>query len=472
MHDSLDRIHDASMTLLENTGIRIHHPQILEKLAQKGIHRQGDRLFFTQKQIEELVAKAPSSFTLHAPDPAFNMEIGGDTTYYAAGYGCPSVFDRDGVKRPATFEDYHTFLKLVESSPFFHLNGGILVQPSDLPAEHSAPLMLRTAILNSRKCLMGFPGHKKEMETLMEMMCIAKGGQKAFMEKPQLITLINATSPMQFDSIALETMETCAHYHQPVIITPGPIAGATGPITLAGTTALGHAEALAGIAITQLLREGTPVVYGLQATIADMATGSVSVGAPGYALLAQASARLAKRLNLPCRTGGAGSDACGPTPQSGYEAMMVLMVSRQEKINLVIHSAGILDGFGAMGEDKFLTDLETISMVEYLEKGFGTTDDELALDVTEAASKGAAILAHPHTLKNCRTTPWNPAVSWRGPLKGRTGQEAFYARLDTEKERLLNTFTPPSTTCGMQLDTFLESSGIPASLLAPLCPEA
>lgn len=465
MNSPLSSIHEASMSILETLGVRIHHPELLEMLSDRGIRRNGDTLFFTRAQVEFLIASAPSEIRLHAANPAYDMVLGGDRTYYGAGYGCPSILDGEGVRRSATFEDYLTFLKLVESSPAFCLNGGVLVQPSDITPEHSFPLMLRAAILHSEKCLMGMPGHGREVEILMEMMAIARGGREALEAKPQIITLVNATSPLQFDSIALETMEVCARYRQPVIISPGPIAGATGPVTLAGNLAMGNAEALAGVAITQLLREGTPVVYGLQATTADMATGGVSIGSPGFSLEAMTTARLAKRYGLPCRGGGAGTDACCVNAQSGYESMMSLMVSRREKVNLMLHSAGILDAYGAMSVEKFITDLEVISMVEYLEGGYETATDDLAVSVIEQGVEGVPFLAHPHTLKNCRTTPWIPSVSWRGPLKGRTGKEVFDDRIDAARDRLLSAYKPPHHEPNRQnqLDTFLESLGIPVS---------
>lgn len=465
MNNPLDNIHETSMMILETIGVRIHHPELLEELAQRGIRRDGDSLYFTRDQVASLIAMAPPRIRLHAADPAYDMELGGDRCYYGAGYGCPAILDREGVRRNATFADYLTFLKLVESSPAFCLNGGVLVQPWDIAPEHSAPLMLRAALLHSEKCLMGMPGHRREVEVLMEMMAIAKGGEEALMAKPWLITLVNVTSPLQFDRVALETMAVCARYRQPVILSPGPIAGATGPVTLAGNLAMANAEALAGVAITQLMGEGTPVVYGLQATTADMATGGISIGSPGFSLETMAGARLAKRYGLPCRSGGAGTDACCVNAQSGYESMMALMVSRREKVNLMLHSAGILDGYGAMGVEKFITDLEMISMVEYLAAGYGTAPDDLALSVIEDGVAGTAFLAHPHTLKNCRTVPWLPTISWRGALKGRTGREVFDDRIDAARDRLLHAYHPPHPDPDRrnQLDSFLESVGIPVA---------
>lgn len=462
MHEPLDRIHDASMTLLETTGIRIHHPDILKKLAQKGIRCEGDTLYFTRQQINKLIASAPATVSLHAPDPKFNMEIGGDNTYYGSGYGCAAIIDREGRQRRPLFDDFKRFMQMVEASPHFHLNGGILVQPSDLPPEHSTPLMIRELLLHSQKCLMGIPGHRDEVERTMEMVAIARGDLS---KAHRIITLVNATSPMQFDSIALETMEVCAKYRQPIIISPGPIAGATGPVTLAGNIAMGNAEALAGVAITQLLSKGTPVLYGLQATTADMATGTACVGSPGFALEAEAGIRLAKRYGLPCRSGGAGSDACVSGAQSGAEAMMTLMVSRRERANLMLHSAGILDGYGAMSIDKFITDLEVISMVEYFEKGLDTSEEHLGLAVIDQTAKGSTILAHPHTFKHCRTAPWTPSVSWRGPLKGKTGREVYEDRMDQAIETLLNACPAFESPCRKQLDTFLTSLGVPTDLL-------
>ncbi len=443
MNATLEKLHHASLTILKETGIRIHHSETLEILKQNNIRVDGDVAFFNADSVMTWINKAPEKFTLYARNPIHDMDIGGEKSWYGAGYGCPAIIDADGHRRNAKFEDYCTFLKLVHQSECFHLNGGALVQPDDLPTTHCFPIMMGAAIRFSDKCLLGFPGDEPHMRRMMEMMEIVFGGIDELKKVPRLITMTNTTSPLQLDEIALSTMKICAEYRQPLIISPGPIAGATGPITPAGNIALGNAELLAAIAITQMMAEGTPVVYGLQATTADMKTGGISIGSPGFSLETAWGARLAKYYGLPCRAGGASSDAKGVSVQSGYESMLAMFVSRQEQVNVILHSAGILDAYGAMSYEQFLVDTEIISMVDYYLGDITDDKESLAVDLIHKVGPGGQFLAQPHTFQHCRTVPWTPGITHRGKLPEGNAHETVMGRIDKKKEALLEAYTPP-----------------------------
>lgn len=443
MDPQLIAIHDTALRILSEVGFKLHDPEVLELVRSNGVRTENNVVYFTSDQIMTLIKKAPDRFILYARNPEYDIHLGGARTYFAAGYGAPFITLADGSSRAATIEDYLGFLKLIHQIPFFFINGGPLVQPTELTADQSFPAMAYACLLHSDKCLVGMTGHADQVRRVMELIAIAFGGVEAMRQKPVIVSNVNTTSPLQLDRMALHTMKICAEYGQPIIISPGPIAGATGPITLAGNIALGNAEALAGIAIFQLMAPGTPAVYGLQATTAEMRTGGVSIGSPGFSLETSFSARLAKMYGLPCRGGGASTDAKGVSVQSGYEAMLAMFVSYQEEVNLVIHGAGILDAYGAMSYEQFFVDVEIIRMLEYFRNGMRTDPDTLAFDVVKAVGPGGQFLSHPHTMKHCRIAPWMPNITARGGWDGTTADQAVLKNIQKEKTKYLAAYQRP-----------------------------
>ncbi|MEL7563434.1 MAG: trimethylamine methyltransferase family protein [Dehalobacterium sp.] len=444
VEESIKSIHKASMVILAQTGIKVHHRETLKIVEKLGIKVLDDRVFFQEDQLMKWVSKAPKLFTIHARNPQYNMTMGGDSTEFAPGYGCPSIVESNGIRRAATYHDYCNFLKLVHQSEFFKINGGLVVQPCDLDPRQFLPLLIYSTIIHSDKCLMGIPGRTLEVLKMMDLVGILFG-QNALLEKPRVLTLINSTSPLQYDQVALETMMVCSQHNQPLIVSPGPMAGATGPVTLAGNLALGNAEALAGIAISQMVNEGTPVVYGLQPTIIDMSSAAISIGSPVCALGMAYSAKLAKFYGLPSRCGGANTDAKNVSAQSGLESMMAMFGICLEKPNFILHSAGILDGYGSMSYEQFILDLEIIRMVEYYLKGLNFSQESLAVKIIDQVGPGGEFLTVQHTLDNFREASWMSEICRRGPTtENKTGEDIFNHNIIMKKEKMLEEYRIPN----------------------------
>jgi len=443
VEEALKSIHKASMVILEQTGIKIHHREILKIAEKLGAKVLDDRVFFQEGQLIKWVSKAPKLFTVYARNPQYDMTIGGDNTEFASGYGCPSIVESSGIRRAATYHDYCNFLKLVHQSDLFKINGGLVVQPCDLDPRQFLPLLIYSTIIHSDKCLMGIPGRTLEVLKMMDLVGILFG-QNALLEKPRVLTLINSTSPLQYDQVAMETMMVCSHHNQPLIVSPGPMAGATGPVTLAGNLALGNAEALAGIAISQMINEGTPVIYGLQPTTMDMSSAAISIGSPVCALGMAYSAKLAKFYGLPSRSGGANTDAKNVSAQSGLESMMAIFGICLEKPNFILHSAGILDGYGSMSYEQFILDLEVIRMVEHYLKGLNLSKESLAVEVINQVGPGGEFITAQHTLDNFRQVSWIPEIWQRGFItENRTGEDLFYHKITMKKEKMLEEYQIP-----------------------------
>ncbi len=463
MKEDIKRINDASMEILEKVGVMFHHTAIIELLKKNDIKVSGNIAYFTEEQVMKWISKAPSEFTVFARNPKYNMKIGGDNIEFAPGYGAATVVELDGTRRIALYEDYIKFVKLVQQCDLFNINGGIIVEPNDLNIKDRLSIMMYSSVAHSDKCLIGGAGGYKEAQDTMEILEIVFNGKKELIKKPRIMTLINSTSPLMFDKNALETMLVYAKYNQPVIITPASMSGTTSPVTLAGTIALSNAEALAGIVVVQMINEGCPVIYGFQSSRSDMRTGACSLGAPGTGWCIAYGAKLAKEYGLPCRGGGTNNDAKSVSIQSAYEGMLAMTISCQEKMNLVIHTAGTLDSNGIMSYEQFIIDLEMTGMIMSYLKGFKINDDTLAVDLIKKVGHGGQYLTSEHTIKYCRKEPWKPNVSHRGVLKDvRDNNEQNLLNIQKTMKKMLNSYKKPELPIDTknQILKLLSSKGI------------
>lgn len=452
MLEELNRIHKASMEILQKTGVKFHHPEILSLLKSKGIRVEGERAFFQEDQVMHWVNKAPASFQLYARNPQYDMAIGGDhVEYVSCNSGFPWMADFDGTRRKAVLQDYISFLKLVHQTPFFKINGGVMVTPSDIEPAYLYPIMLYFAMIHSDKCLFGGLGGKAETKAVMDLLQIVFGNIDDLIRKPRIVTIISPLSPLQFDQTMLDTMLAYGEFGQAMIVAPAVMAGTTGPITLAGTIALSNAESLAGIAVAQMIREGCPVIYGSASSAADMRSAGFSIGSPESALCAAYCARLAKAYGLPCRGGGTLNDAKSVSVQAGYESMMIMLIAAQERINFILHCAGALDSYGAMSFEKYIVDLEIVGMVDRFVKGVEIDPEHLALDVIKQVGPGGEFLSHHHTMEFCRKELWCPDISIRGPLKGKSADECLKENINKKKLQMLASYELPEFSADTEL---------------------
>jgi trimethylamine--corrinoid protein Co-methyltransferase len=466
MQIDLEQIHEASLKILRKTGVKFDHPEILKIIKNHGIKVSEQVAYFTGRQLMEWIQKAPGNFTLFARNPDYNLCVGGDTTVFAAGYGATFMIDENGVKRNALLADYRNFLKLVHQSDQISINGGLLVQPSDISTAGPFPLLLYLTILHSDKCLMGGSDGAAETQQTMDLLSICFGDRRHLIEKPRLVSIINSSSPLRFNRDSLDKLLIHARYGQPAMITAVVMGGTTGPITLAGTIAQTNAETLAGIAVSQMIREGTPMVYGTQSTLADMHTGAYVSGSPEHALCIRYGARLAKFYGLPCRGGGGKSEARFVSAQSGFESMLTMLITCEEKMNIVVLSAGILDSVMAMSYEKFLLDLQIIAMAKRFVRGVHIDDDTLALDAIHNVGAGGEFLTSNHTLKFCRYEKW-PAAIDSGAAGLMNNHQDLMDWLQKKKNALLASYRQPELADGVRTDMekYLVDAGFDAALL-------
>jgi len=270
--------------ILEEVGIEFREDaEALALWKQAGADVQGERVRMPRGLARSLVQKnAPRQFVQHARNPARNVTIGGLNTVFAPAYGSPFVRNLDEGRRYARIEDFRNFVKLAYVSNSLHHSGGTICEPVDLPVNKRHFEMVYSHIKYSDKPFMGSVTHPERAQDSVEMAKILFGAD--FMDaatgrpKTVLVNLINANSPMTFDSTMLGAAKAYARANQACIITPFILAGAMSPVTVAGTVAQTLAEALAGMAFLQLVNPGAPVVLGSFASSISMQSGAPTFG--------------------------------------------------------------------------------------------------------------------------------------------------------------------------------------------------
>ena len=468
METILDRIHRSSLELLASIGVRFHSPEILERLAMMGVGVAGNLVRFTEAQVMDCLSMAPVAFTLKARNPEKDVCIGGDSKCLAPAYGASLVVTHDNRRRPATLADYMRIARLAHSTPLLALNGGVLVQPGDVPGPLTSLVMLYSAMCLSDKPLIGIQGGEAQVRLIMQLGSILFGDDNAFKSSPHLLFLINTLSPLQIDAQALDTLKVCAEYNQALLITPGVMFGTTSPITTVGSVIQANAEFLAAFCAAQLLSPGLPVVYGCLGAPADMRTGGLCLASPARFTFADLAAGLAERYHLPNRGIGAVTDAGQVSVQSGYEAMLTLSSDYQRRTSLSIHAAGVLASFGAFSYEQFIIDLEMTRMFRRRVETPDFTDDDFTLDVIRETGPGGQYLNKKHTLAHCRSVPFLAGLS--PPM---TVNPQDYANRLTENivnalAKLENTYRCPRLPDEVlhRIDAYMIAQGVPEPLLA------
>ena len=397
--EGLEIITANAETILAEVGIDVRgYPSAVERFADAGCDVDGERVRFPRGLARSLVATAPASYVQHARNPAHDVTIGGDATVFAPNYGSPFVHDLDGGRRYATLTDFQNFVKLTYLSAHLHHSGGTVCEPVDIPVSKRHLDMVYSHLRFSDKPIMGSVTAGERAADSVELARIVFGGDLA--DRTVMTSLINASSPLVWDATMLAAAEVYAANNQATIITPFILAGAMAPVTVAGVAAQTLAEALAGIAFTQLVRPGAPVVLGSFASSMSMQTGAPTFGTPEPALVLYTLAALARRLNLPFRSGGSLCASKLPDAQAAYESAATLLPTIMAGVNFVLHAAGWLEGGLAIGYEKFILDEDQLGMMAVFVKGVDLSANGQALEAIRENPPGQHFLGSPHTLAN------------------------------------------------------------------------
>lgn len=467
MLENVKKIHDASMKILSETGMNFLHPDAQKVLIDHGVRMEGSRAFFTEEQIMKYVKMAPSVCNVHAKNAKYETSIGGSNVYNGPSAGPTFVMDMDGNKRDATLKDYVKLLKLYEQNPAYMINGGQACMPCDVDPSIASLALHYVALMHTDKTIWVGSGTYQDMEAVIDLTCAAFGITKKDMEKGQyVINCVNTNSPLQFDKRMTETLFTFGKYRQPVIIAAAAMAGTTAPVTMAGTLAVVNAEVIATIALAEMYAEGCSVIYGSQTANADMSTCAIAIGSPEAALYYRYCAELAKFYGLPCRGGGALTDAKSLDVQAGYESMLTYYACRDSEMNIILQSAGILESYLSVCFEKVIVDFEIIDMVNRYFKDFEINEDTLPLELISEVGPGGQYLLEDHTFEFCRLETHIPKVSVRGPKTDPS--EVYIKNIQKRLQELLDSYQKPkrSEATVKAMKAVLAKAGISEEVIA------
>lgn len=407
----LDLIEANADRILQEVGIEFRgDPEVLQMWKDAGADVDGERVRIPKGLCRKLLETAPSKFIQHARNPVRNVEIGGTSTVFAPVYGPPFVRDLEGERRYATIEDFHNFVKLAYMAPSIHHSGGTVCEPVDVPVNKRHLDMVYAHMRYSDKPFMGSVTAPERAEDTVEM-CKILFGEDFVDQNCVVINLINANSPMVFDDTMLGALKVYAAANQACIVSPFILAGAMSPVTVAGTLAQVLAEVLAGAAVTQMVRPGAPVVFGTFAASISMQSGAPTFGTPEPSLISYGAAQLARRLNLPFRTGGSLCGSKVPDAQAAHETANTLNTSLMAGTNFVLHAAGWLEGGLVSSYEKFMIDVDQLGMLQRFAEGISLTETEQAMDAIFEVGPGAHYLGCEHTQDNFKQAFFRSSVA-------------------------------------------------------------
>ena len=399
--EGLATIEANADTILQEVGVEFRgDPDALRMLREAGASVDGERVRFPRGMCRSIVqATAPRQFTQYARNPERNVEIGGMHTVFAPNYGSPFVRDLDNGRRYGTIEDFRNLVKLAYVSPHLHHSGGTVCEPVDVPVNKRHLDMVYSHIKYSDKPFMGSVTAPQRARDTVSMTRLLFGD--AYLEDHTVtLSLINANSPLVWDSIMLGAARAYAEANQATLLTPFILAGAMAPVTAAGVAAQTLAEALAGMTFVQLVRPGAPVVMGSFASSMSMQSGAPTFGTPEPALVLYTMASLARRLGVPFRSGGSLCGSKIADAQAAYESAATLQPTVLGGVNFVLHAAGWLEGGLSVGYEKFIMDADQCGMMAVFIDGVDMSENGQALDAILTNEPGTHYLGTAHTLAN------------------------------------------------------------------------
>ena len=415
--EGIQAIHNGAMQILEEIGIEILNAEALEIFREAGATINGENVRVSRDFIMEMIAKAPSQWTLTPRNPDRQLPVGGNNILFGNVSSPPSYWTiNSGGKKTGTREMCKDFIKLSQYFNCIHFIGGYPVEPQDIHASIRHLDVLYDKLTLSDKVVHTYSLGKERVEDVMEMVRIAGGhSHEEFEADPKLYTNINSTSPLKHDEPMLDGWMRMARRNQGLIVTPFTLAGAMAPVTMAGAVAQSLAEGLIAVALAQYIRPGAACAIGTFTSNVDMKSGAPAFGTPEYMRATQMTGQMARFYSLPMRSSGVCA-ANVPDGQSMWETSNSLWASVQSGTNLVYHAAGWLEGGLIASPEKFVMDCEILQQIQrYFEPAItATTPDDIAVEAIRAVGNDGHFFGIQHTQDRYTTAFYQPFLSdWR-----------------------------------------------------------
>ncbi|MEM1073605.1 MAG: trimethylamine methyltransferase family protein [Pseudomonadota bacterium] len=407
--EQIARIDAASMSILEEVGVVFRDQVALQDWKRVGADVRGETVHLDRALIRELIATIPESFTYHARDTKKNLPFGRGHSIFVPMTGAPYLRDLDDVRRNPTLEDLATFHKLSHMLPAMHSSAHHIVEPYDHPISQRHLRITYSSMKHSDKTFMGMTTSPKNAEDVLDMCDILYG--EGFLDSHPVVTgNCNGNSPLVWDETMLGAMRAFSRRNQPVLCSPFVLGGANTPASVAPTVAQLNAEALSALAYTQVIRRGSPAIYGHYLSTVSMKSGAPMAGTPEISLMNFMIGQMARYYGVPWRTSTTLGGAKTFDAQAGYESAMTLNAVLMSGANYMWHAAGWNEAGMHCSIAKFIVDAEVCAMGYRMAEGVRWDDFDTALAAVADIGPGGHYLGHPHTLENFQRAFFMPEM--------------------------------------------------------------
>jgi trimethylamine--corrinoid protein Co-methyltransferase len=410
--NEVKRIHDASLRVLEKIGIHMPHREALDVMESAGakVERNSSMVKMPAQLVMNAVAKAPKSVILYGREPKYDMKVKEDGPFFGTMGYATHITDFETCKRRyCTNADLAKITQLIDSLENFTWMMPIAT-PQDVPKETSDWFAWVTTLKNTTKHVVGGAFGANSVRDVIKMGSVIAGGEKKFREKPFASFGILTRPPLQYSWLSLDGLLEIARQKLPTYLNAGCIAGATSPVTLAGTMTLAHAEIMGGIALVQSLNPGTPMFYASWSRIMDMRTGNVSLSSPEWSVFRIGLGQLGRYLGLPIRTAAMLCDAKISDVQAGYEKGTTGLAA---SLGGDLISGMQLDSDKMVDLADLVIDNEVAGMIKRIIRGVDVNDEKIAFDLINEIGPGGTYLATLHTMRHFREEIWLPTITER-----------------------------------------------------------
>ena len=445
--EQVERILTTAFRILEELGLEIRSPKARQHFRAAGalVDEDTGLVRIGRDIVEAQLRHAPAEFVLHARNPERHLHVGGNAVNFGPVHGAPNIRDgRDG-RRYGNLEAFRTILKLTHRLGVTQWQGGIVVEPTDLPValRHLGAYQAHIECSDIVWAARGVGG--TQAEDALALSAIEHGCRvEDLASRPTLLTVTNVNSPRRVDEEILDNIMIMAAHGQCVVVTPFTLMGAMAPVTLAGALAQQTAEALGIVVLCQLVRPGSPCVLGGFTSNVDLKSGSPAFGTPEYVQGVIASAQIGRRLRLPVRTSAVNAAPCVDA-QSTYETAFALQAAILSHSHLVSHAAGWLEGGLSASYEKIIVDAELIRHWAGILNPIACTDDDLGFDTIREVPPGGHHFGTAHTLARYQTAFYRPLLSDWSSFEAWTeaGSQDATARATRLWPKLLEDYVAP-----------------------------
>ncbi|MBL0345080.1 trimethylamine methyltransferase family protein [Candidatus Villigracilis affinis] len=468
--DQVERIHEASLEILEEVGLRVRYEPARAMFEKHGCLVDGERVKLPRDVVEKYRKMCPPTFTFYARDPKFDRTIPRDSPVIVTASSAPDIIDPvTGHERRAESGDIARIAHLINELPGYDMFS-ISTLADDAPAGQFTISRLYPALKYCLKPLRVTTTDHKDTLSIMKMAYMVAGGEEAYKEHPFLTHHYCPTvSPLSMDHLSTENVMYFASEGLPVYPTIVPNAGLTSPMSIAGTLAQGNAEFLATAVLMQMVKEGTPTIYATLATVADMRTGAYTSGAIECGMLHMAFAQMSRFYNVPCGgyiglTNSKLNDA-----QSGYETGMSAMGGLLGGMDM-FNIGGLIDALKTFDFAKAVIDDEIAQMLKRAKRGVNFSDDELAVGLIKDIGPGGSYITAKHTIGRMKTEAVMTKLADRDArtIWEKKGSTDIQARAMKKVKEIMTSNTTPLISPELDEKLRAEFPGMVAGMLEPI----